>query len=90
MTRCCTDAPEALRELMYICAVYPRERKSYGSFLLTNSTMSSLKTKDVNLKNDREFACKAHFQNDSLQKCRNGSSFELCPLPPEITGTSRD
>ena len=50
------NAPEAVAKLMYTCAVYPRERKSYGSFLPTNSTMSSLKTKDVNLEGNRGFA----------------------------------
>ena len=69
------NAPEAVAKLMHTCAVYPRERKSYGSFLPTNSTMSSLKTKDVNLEGNRGFAFKAHFENDFLKKCRKGNSF---------------
>ena len=49
------NAPEAVAKLMYTCTVYPGERKSCGSFLPTNSTMSSLKTKDVNLEDNRGF-----------------------------------
>ena len=37
------------------CALYPGGRKNYRSFLATNSAMSSLKTKDINLAGDRAF-----------------------------------
>ena len=81
------NAPEVACKLMYICAVYPWERKSYGSFRPTISTMGSLKIKDLKLVDKRGFNIKAHFENDSLQNVQE-REFLLSSVPhPEIIRT---
>ena len=69
------NEPEVVSKLMYICVVYPRERKGYGSFITAKSTMISLKTRDVNLENGRDFDFKVHFENIPLKKVQEREFF---------------